>query len=289
MSFELILAAFGGGVLGAVLGALPMFIMTGFLGLIGIAIVLSGGSPDFISQVVFGPLTGPHIAFAGGTAAAAFAAHRKNLLAVGSDILTSLYKTRSLSVILIGGIFGVFGYVVNYLLTLALGGIAINTIALTVVISGILARLFFGTAGFFSLKKGNKAQDEIAASEAVKKPFLLDSKLFWFNLIIALGFGCLFSYLGQITQINIIGFCFSAASLILIQVGYDVPLTHHVTLTAVNAALLTGNIYIGILFAVIAWIVGEIWENAVNAKDDTWLDPPSAALFICSAILLLIK
>ncbi len=68
-----LLAAFGGGVFGAAIGGQPAFIFTGFMVMIGVANSLAGGGFDFLGNVAFGPVFGPHISFAGG-AAAAFAA-----------------------------------------------------------------------------------------------------------------------------------------------------------------------------------------------------------------------
>jgi hypothetical protein len=92
---------------------------------------------------------------------------------------------------------------------------------------------------------------------------------------------------GNLTQVVVIGFCFSAVSLILIQFGYAVPLTHHITLVTVGATLVSGNMIIGVAFAVLAWVIAELWENFVNVKDDTWLDTPSASICICSFGFLL--
>lgn len=43
MSWELILASFGGGVFGALFGALPAFIFAGFVGLIGVGVIAAVG------------------------------------------------------------------------------------------------------------------------------------------------------------------------------------------------------------------------------------------------------
>ena len=69
---------------------------------------------DFLTFVAFGPVFGPHIAFAGGVAAAAYAArdgqgrrrqgHRRaaHLASKGPDVL------------LVGAGFGMFGYIVQF-------------------------------------------------------------------------------------------------------------------------------------------------------------------------------
>ena len=76
MNFMTLLASFGGGVFGAALGGLPIFVFTGLAVLLGAAAILGGSSFDFISNVAFGPVFGPHVAFCGGVAAVAYAAKR---------------------------------------------------------------------------------------------------------------------------------------------------------------------------------------------------------------------
>src|SRR6056297_2863009 len=83
----LAITALAGGAFGAAIGALPAFIFTGFVVFLGegIAIVQRevGGAIPAIGEgelaagvtgvIGFGPITGPHIAFAGGVAASAYA------------------------------------------------------------------------------------------------------------------------------------------------------------------------------------------------------------------------
>ena len=132
MSILSLIAAFGGGTFGAALGALPVFIMTGFVALAGAGIALAGGPDALVGNLAFGSFFGPHIAFAGGVAAAAYAG-RKSVTSKtgqlvsgdtvtlveedtfnGSDITFALNAKGDYSVIIVGGIFGVIGYLINY-------------------------------------------------------------------------------------------------------------------------------------------------------------------------------
>ncbi|GAA0475304.1 hypothetical protein [Alkalibacterium indicireducens] len=171
----LLLASFGGGVFGALIGGLAAFIFTGIAALIGIAIVLSGGGDAFLSEVAFGPLFGPHIAFAGGVAATAYAGRKtasknrklkeeKNLSGAdvvledhelmngetdvenGADITSPMFKTIDPIVLLIGGVFGMLGFGINYLFATVLA-LPLDTIALTVFVLGVIARFAFGKSG----------------------------------------------------------------------------------------------------------------------------------------------
>ena len=107
--FSLILA-FGGGFFAAAIGGLHAFIFTGFMVLAGHAIILAGGSSDFLGNVAFGPVFGPHIAFAGGVAAVAYAARTAaNKDVGGKDIGVPLIQLERPDVLAVGGVFGMFG------------------------------------------------------------------------------------------------------------------------------------------------------------------------------------
>lgn len=283
-----VLAAFGGGVMGAVLGALPMFIMTGFVGFVGAALQMGGADLGgvFVNDIVFGPLTGPHVAFAGGVAAAAFAAHRLEILESGSDILTPLFKTKSASVMLVGGVFGVIGHLAC--VGLVQSGYPGNPVATALIISGVLVRVMFGHKGLATLKSVKEKETAVLEKAKKERVGFLDMKESGMNLVVAIGIGLLFSSVCMKSGVMEFGFYFSAISLVMLQFGYAIPLTHHITLTCGAAAVISGSLFTGVIFAVIAWIVGELWQKFVNERDDTWLDTPSASISICSFGLLLL-
>src|SRR5258708_35725409 len=104
--------AFAGGFLGAALGASAGFLFTGVFVLIGAAIAASGGGKEFIGNVAFGPLLGPHVCFAAGAAAAAYAASR-GVHGTGRDIGRGLAGLNRLDVLIVGGVFGALGFMLN--------------------------------------------------------------------------------------------------------------------------------------------------------------------------------
>ncbi|SKC91900.1 hypothetical protein [Maledivibacter halophilus] len=277
MNIQLILSAFGGGVLGTALGALPAFIFTGFIGLIGIAVIAAGGQPAILNDVTFGTLLGPHIAFAGGVAAAAFAANKRKHLDTGLDIVTSLNKCKDPMVLMVGGFFGIIGFLLNNLFVAM--KIPTDTVALTVFVSGLIARMAFGKTGVFGkLSKPNEQKRKIA-------PDFNDIVL---DIIIGLSLGLVISYLIILTEITTLGFCISAASLIFVQMGFEAPTTHHITMVAGYAAVATGNMFVGALAAVIASILGDLVGRIVNSYCDTHIDPPATTIFICSLVIFMI-
>ena len=95
-----LVAAAAGGFFGAAIGALQAFIFCGLTVLLGVVGIFGNASAVFISYVPFGPVFGPHIAFAGGVAAVAYA--RKRGLADGRDIVTPLITLRQPTVLLVG-------------------------------------------------------------------------------------------------------------------------------------------------------------------------------------------
>ena len=111
--------AFAGGALGAALGASAAFIFTGIFVLLGVAVAAGGGGKEFIGAVAFGPLLGPHVSFAGGVAAAAYAARRGYLETGGRDLGKGLAGLGRPDVLAVGGVFGVIGLVMQSLLAAA--------------------------------------------------------------------------------------------------------------------------------------------------------------------------
>jgi len=145
---SLLLAA-GGGFFAAAIGGLHAFIFTGFLALAGHAIMFAGGSSDFLGFAAFGPLFGPHIAFAAGVAAVAYAARTSNEVG-GKDIGVPLIALERPDVLLVGAGFGMLGYIIQFGISKIPGfGSLTDSIALTVIISAFIVRLAFGRSSIF--------------------------------------------------------------------------------------------------------------------------------------------
>ena len=89
MNLFALVASFGGGIIGAYMGALPAFILTGVIAIAGAVAAMAGGADMTVGFIAFGSYLGPHIAFAGGVAASAYAGKTKKL-GSGTDILSCL-------------------------------------------------------------------------------------------------------------------------------------------------------------------------------------------------------
>ncbi len=274
MDIQTILASFGGGLFGAAIGALPAFIFTGFIGLVGIAAVVCGGPAEILNDVTFGSLFGPHIAFAGGVAAAAFAANKKEYLQSGTDISTPLNKYGDPAVLIVGGLFGVIGCLLNNLFVSM--NMQLDTPGFTVFILGVLSRILFGETGIFGEKEDSNGE---------KREILLDGKTLFFHIVLGFGLGFVISYLVILTQVAALGFCISAALLIFAQMGFEVPTTHHISMVAGYAAMQTGDVWIATIFAILASVIAEIIGRIFNTNCDSHIDPPAATIALCSAII----
>ena len=272
----LLLAAFGGGVLGAAVGALPAFIFTGFAVLAGVASAQTG-RPAIIETIAFGPLLGPHVSFAGGAAAAAYAAKR-GLIENGRDIGFSLMGLHRPDVLLVGGLFGVLGSLLNASWVAFGMGPWIDTIALTVVISAIMARLAFGSTGVFGKVSDGGVQfrptDEACWVRWQESPGQI--AVIGLGVGLASGWGAL--ALGAGSGGDVIGFGLAAALLIFALIGGNMPVLHHIALPAAAATLASGSLLVGGVFGVVGGFAGEFFARLFLIHGDTHIDPPAAAI-----------
>lgn len=273
MDFLMLLLSVCGGIFGTLIGALPAFIFTGLVGLAGIAITAAGGTVDLVGTLAFGPFLGPHIAFAGGVAAAAYS-HKKGQLELGFDIVTPLNKFLDPMTLIVGGLFGGLGFVVNYLYASVLH-LPTDTVAMTVITTAIIARLLFGNSGI------------IGDTSVKDRNYYPKGKEFLFLVIAGFGIGLIVSHYTVVTGILTLGFCISAASLMFAQMGHPCPATHHISLVAAYAAAATGNIWIGAVFGLLAAVFGDFVVKTFNSHCDTHIDPPAFTIFVWAFVIFI--
>jgi len=318
----LVLAAFGGGAFGAALGALPAFCFTGFLVIGGEVVnilkqeLASATAIEPASQTVgitgilgFGPLFGPHISFAGGVAAAAYAS-RKGYMDEGFDYHLAKDIAQALStkpdVLAVGGVFGVFGLVCFRALLFV--SAPFDQIAATVVISAFVARIAFGyplvgrVAGssYFDMSPFEEGEtrevpqsdrpavsaDGGTAERLATEPWL-PFQYKWSNVaMIGLVAGVLGAFIAIETGSAFLGFGISAATLTFLALGTEVPVTHHITLPASTAALAVlawgpvPALLVGTLFGITGALSGEVLQRLFYAHGDTHVDPPAFAIAV---------
>lgn len=280
------MAAFAGGAFAASIGALPAFVFTGFMVIAGEAATLVNPEASEITGLIgFGPIFGPHISFAGGAAAAAYAA-KKGYLDDGKDIASAL-GTHNIDVLLVGGLFGIFGFAGTELLNYIEFGT--DNIALMVFVSALVHRIVFGYS-IIGEVTGKNVFDmgPFERGEENAPGVWLPWQYKWSGVaMIGLIGGLLGGFVFLATGSVVLVFGISAASLAFLNLGVeDFPVTHHITLPGAVGAVsaeLTGMaeptiMIVALIFGIYGALVGEVIERIFYAHGRTHVDPPAAAI-----------
>lgn len=290
-----VLAAFGGGVFGGLIGGTNAFIFTGIVGLTGVVMVMSGNGSILIDTVSAGPLLAPHVGFAGGVAAlAVINRNKKKFMERYRDIqdkeeqkeldgeletyknidglstFASLYSFHNIGSILVAGTFAAIAYFINYYFVNVFH-LSIDTVAFTIVISNVVVRLFIAKDDVIKINEDNFYKQ-------------VNTNLI-FNLVWTIPFTIAIAYVTYVTGHELLGFYFSAFSLLLNSVGKSIPVTHHISLTTAYATMQFGNIWMGVIVGVFAMLIGEYFDKTVNNEADSLIDMPSAVIALLSFII----
>lgn len=298
-----VIGAAAGGYFGAAIGALQAFIFTGFMVLVGLIALIADPSSNILNDIAFGPVFGPHVAFAGGVAAAAFAARRHDL--EGKDIVTPLAKFAKPEILVVGAAFGVIGYFIQSLVAIIPWfGTHTDAVAVTVIVSALLVRVVFGKSGLFARNKSSDVSGWAAYSPTDQGRWIEGQERFVPNTILGIFVGALaaFASITIATSIPAIAgsaptfmFAVSAVSLIFLSIGLPVPVTHHITMPAGLAAvtflpIVDGVEWLALLIGVVAGVLGawvaEFFSRLWLAHGDTHIDPPAAAIWPVSTLVL---
>jgi hypothetical protein len=92
----------------------------------------------------------------------------------------------------------------------------------------------------------------------------------------------------------LLGYAISATSLIFLQFGFSVPVTHHMTLPASVAGLAVvavgGTEIVAVLVGAVAGILGallgELFSRLFLIHGDTHIDPPAAAIAVMATLIV---
>jgi hypothetical protein len=293
-----LLISFCGGAFGAAIGALASFILVGLTGIFGIVLAAAGVSFNWFGTIPFGPYLGPHVAFAGGAAAAVYA-RKRGYLASGKDIASGLLSLKKPDVLVVAGLFGMLGYTINYFIGLALPG-KLDTVALTVFIVAIIVKVLFGSLGLKEIfgvvpEEVKKLGGRFNVNAPSWLPWMVTNSE---KTIIAIAAGGVSAYVTYMMLQDpatagvaaFFGFCLSAFSLLWLQFGVSIPVTHHITLVAAYAVVSSGGSLIwGFAGAVIAAFLGDFLSRLFHVYGDCHVDPPAMAIasgsFLFMAIL----
>lgn len=317
LSIELLLAGLAGGILGAAIGGLPALSLAGFAIVAGESLRLggeevAGESPAALEAVGvtgvvgFGPVLGPHVAFAGAVAAAAYAG-RTEMFDTGFRYHQAKQIAKPLGsrpdVLLVGGAFGLLGVLVAQVSSGA--GVPVDPVMFAVVISGFAHRIAFGYPlvgrprdGWFDMspfERGERWERQADAAgrhgRHVVEPWL-PAQYEWSNVgVLGTGVGIGAGFIAIETGSVFLPFGIAAASLAFLALGlYEFPVTHHMALPAgivalaVDADPLVAMVVAGV-FGVIGGLAGEAAQRILYAHGDTHLDPPAVSIVLTSLLI----
>ncbi|MEZ3117319.1 hypothetical protein RYH80_15490 [Halobaculum sp. MBLA0147] len=320
----LAITALAGGAFGAAIGALPAFIFTGFLVFLGegIAIlqreigtelaVTSGEIATGLTGVIgFGPITGPHIAFAGGVAASAYAGKKYPEMGAadgeyhfGKDI-TYAFGTKP-DILAVGAVFGLLGMVIARVS----GGLGVPTdgIALSVVLTAVIARVVFdypvigrpagdGLLDMSPFERGDTktlTDGGVNVSRPATEPWLPHQYEWSGVTVIGVVGGVLAGFIWLKTGSIFLGYAISAMSLLFLQLGVEkIPVTHHITLMGSVGAVVADTLVastplialVAGLFGAISGLIGEVTQRVFYSHSGTHVDPPAMAIAIVMLIV----
>lgn len=333
LTIEMVIAGLGGGLVGAAIGGLPAFSLAGIVivvgeaaGVVANALGQGSSSPQVFGvepavldavgasgTVGFGPVLGPHVAFAGGVAAAAYAGRQETF-----DTTFRYHQAKQISIplgtdpkrLLVGAGFGAFGVVVA---RLAAGAeLPVDPVMLAVVVSGFVHRLTFGYPLVGRVRNLNRSvldmspferderwgEPEYQTSQGTGGRHVVEVWLpeyyEWDHLaVLGAGVGLASGYIALVTGSPFLAFGISAASLAFLSLGhYSFPVTHHMALPASIAAIAMAAEFEPVValvgagvFGIIGAVAAELAQRTLYAHGDTHLDPPAVSIVLTSLLL----
>lgn len=336
LTIEILIAGLAGGMIGAAIGALPALSLAGILIVIGEgAGVLSAalGANDEIATIFdvnpaaldaagltgaigLGPVLGPHVAFAGGVAAAAFVGRKGTF-----DTKFRYHQAKNISkplgsapaTLLVGGAFGLFGVLLARI-TAGLS-VPVDPIFFAVFVSALVARLAFGYPLVGRVRGMDRSildmgphvrddrwgeesyeTDQGTAGRKVVEVWLPDHYK-WENVaVLGLAVGLASGYIALVSNSPFLAFGITLATLGFLCVGlYSFPVTHHMALPAGIGALAVAGEFDPLValvaagfFGVMGAILGEVAQRVFYAHGDTHVDPPAVSIVLTSLLITLL-
>ncbi|AZZ39892.1 hypothetical protein [Acidipropionibacterium jensenii] len=290
-----LLAAIAGGAVGAAIGGNYAFVMTGFMVLVSWGIFAATGNTFGFDFLAFGPFFGPYVAFAGGVAGAIYATY-KGYMTDGKDVNSPLAGLGKPDVLMVGSLFGVFGYLVQIGISyIPWFGKHTDSVALTVLISGLAARWMFGGVKKQQLFTGSMHNPELFHEDASSFPakikpgpngrwlewqekpsqLITIGSLFGIfagaaSIFLAANVGAYLTSRGlpnHLAAANANSFAFGISAIIILFLitNRNMPVQHHVTNIAGLAAVQFFPLLMGSTFASFKWTATSTWDS------HTWL------------------
>lgn len=304
-----VVVAFASGVLGSSLGAVGAVIMTAVAALAGIVGNISGADVNLVNEIAFGMFLGPQVSFGPACCAAAYA-KKRGYLESSKSIATPLISLKHYDVLVVGGLFAVLGWYMNLGIAKMLPGI-VDTVALTVVLISLIAKIIFG---------GNGIRSAIGVVPDGQKRYSIFNEQVWIPyqtaangiqlLIISGSVGAISGYIVQLfcTLAEQTGntaladastlpvWAIAVICFLLNAHGLPIPVFHHIGLVAGYAAKMAfmgggtdGTCILwAISFGILAAYAGDFLAKTFTVFGEGFVDPPSMAIALCSILPLMI-
>lgn len=306
MDLVFIILAFAAGIVGTTIGGTQAFVWTGLVGMAAMGVDAAlGGGMQFTAAVPFGFWWHPAMAFLGAVAAGAYA--RKMGYAESGKVAanSACAGFRKPDVLLVGGITGAIGYVTMTLLTgpAFLGLKADGGATAIFPLSLIIKAIFDGGNIVGKVPDEAKAQGGRFGAHLVAC-WLPQQRGGWQKFVIGTGWALVSAYatffLFQFPETAgfapFVGFFISASSLILLLMGMDIPVTHHITLPSAYGVLMlvTANggsisgiavgdaLVWGLAIGLAGAFLAEFLADCFYTYGDVHVDPPAMAIFTTS-------
>ncbi len=302
-----ILTAFGSGVLGGCLGAMPAVIMCGVGVCIGMVGAVSGSDFNWLGDMAFGMFIGPQVSCAPACAAAAYA-KMKGYIDSSKDIFKPLISIGKPDVLIVSGLFAVLGWYTNLAIASALPG-RIDSVACTIVVISMIGRILFaknGIKGVIGDVPEGKRRFAAANSDAWI-PYQTGSNSLQLVLL-GTGVGVASGYITTLLCNRAVetgnDMLMAVAAMpvwgiaivwcIAMTAGCNVPVAHHIGLVAGYAAKMAfiggmSNdlcVFWGIAFGLAGAYTADILGKLLTVYGEGYVDPPSMAITFWSVFLL---
>ena len=258
------------GMCGTLIGGMETFIMYGAVVIVQCIMTACGADTTAYTTWLVNLFFLPACIFNGTVGATGYAAKKYDIGAW--QIERSLAFTHDPLVLLVGAVTAVFGYVLCALITNT--GFGVDAGSVSVVVTGILCRLCFP-----GQQRINK--DAFRA--------LNDGKKWIYDICVAAVCAASAALLVEMTGFMSIGFAISAFLLLFQLSDKSVPSTHHITMTAGYAIVLSGgNLLVAILAGIVAQVIFTLFGAFYNMGCGSHIDPPAVAIGLCSLLLYMI-
>ncbi len=142
--------------------------------------------------------------------------------------------------------------------------------------------IVFGKTGLTGKYDGKGDREWISSGSAMM-----------YNIVLGAGLGLLVSGIGlaladagiNTSLYPVTCFGIAALGLVFAQTGFVFPTCHHIVLPAASAAVMSGNLLVGVLVGALCSVFGDFAGKTFNSYADSHIDPPAVTIFISIFII----